>query len=350
MNQRFRILLPFLIASAGCAGILGIPSDVERAEADAGADALTPSETGTDAPSGNDGGADTSVDVNVDAPDTAPPPECNLTKDFGTPVLVDGINTAEHEGSPHLSDDELTIYFDGIRAGSPYHALLTAKRATRNDPFMNEMPIAGDVNNDAFYEFAPNVTSDGKTIFFERQNPADLDNDFWFATRNAPGDPFNGASRIAGINTPQYEGKLNVPVDDNEIYFSKKTSPTNFDIYVAKKQAAGVYAINIVTSSGVYPVNSPENEFAPVVSKNGLVIFFASQRPDNIGRTDENIWQATRANTNDPFGPASDLKAVNMAGTSEEPGWISNDGCRLYFASDRPGLGKFDIYMAARPK
>lgn len=349
MIHRLRLVVPCLVLSAGCAGILGIPSDVDRAEADASTDATPPSEAGPDGPTGTDGGVD-AADVNVDAADTAPPPECNLTKDFGAPVLLDGVNTADQEGSPHLSDDELTIYFDGIRPGSAFFALLTATRPTRKDPFGVVTPIPGDVNSDLSHEFAPNVTSDGKTIFFERQDPNTLDNDFWFATRNALGDPFNGASRIGGINTPQYEGKLNVPVDDNEIYFSKKTSETNFDIYVAKKQAGGSYAINIVTSSGVYPVNSPQNEFAPVVAKNGLVIFFASQRPDNQGRTDENIWQATRASVNDPFGPASDLKAVNVVGANEEPGWISNDGCRLYFHSDRAGVGKQDLYMAARPK
>jgi hypothetical protein len=37
---------------------------------------------------------------------------------------------------------------------------------------------------------------------------------------------------------------------------------------------------------------------------------------------------------------------LNDAGASEEPGWISSDGCVLYFASTRTGA--MDLYVATR--
>jgi hypothetical protein len=37
---------------------------------------------------------------------------------------------------------------------------------------------------------------------------------------------------------------------------------------------------------------------------------------------------------------------VNTAGSQDEPGWISSDGCHLYLASNRNGA--FDLYVAKR--
>lgn len=329
----------------GCAGILGIPSDVDRSESDGGsADSAAADVTLDTAPS-VDAGTDRDATVLADA-DADAPPACDLTKDFGPPVMLTTLSTTEQEGSPRFSEDELTVYFDGIRAatGEPYFGLLMATRTSITDSFGPAVPIPGDVNTPDNHEFAPNVTPDGLTIFFERQDTAFLDDNFWTASRPDTNSPFTGSAQISGINTPEYEGKLFVRNDANELYFVKNVGGGNFDVHVAKK-VQGNYVITQLAN-----VNSSAGEYAPVVSKNGLVLYFSSQRTV-AGKNDENIWVATRAKTTDDFGPPAYVTNVNQPGSAEEPGWISNDGCRLYFTSNRAGgAGQQDIYVATRPK
>ena len=81
-------------------------------------------------------------------------------------------------------------------------------------------------------------------------------------------------------------------------------------------------------------VNSTFAEGGPAISKNGLSLYFHSERPGGYGSTD--IWVSQRANRNDPWGPPAHLgPAVNTAGL-EAVAALSRDEHLLFFSSDRP--------------
>lgn len=329
-----------LAALAGCTAILGIPSDLERGGAD----------SGLDSPSSIDGGGDQLVpgDARVDGDaaidNNVPPPLCDPTKEFAAPVVIASVSTPQDEGSPRLSDDELTMYFDGQRNLDPLFDLYVTKRAKVTDPWGPFASLGSGVNTPNNYEFAPNVTTDGRTIFFERQDPASANDDFYVATRADTSSTFGAATPVPEVNTPLYDGKLCVRGDGSELFFVKQGDQTSLDIWVAKL-IGGHY---VTTRLNV--VNSTFDEYAPIISPNGLVLYFSSTRPFAAGRTDENIWVATRAKTTDDFGLPTQVLNVNSP-QSDEPAWVSNDGCRLYMISDRPGgPGRQDIYLATRPK
>ena len=329
-----------LAALAGCTAILGIPSDLERGGAD----------SGLDAPSSIDEGGgdqfvpgDARVDGDAAIDNNVPPPLCDPAKEFGAPVVIASVSTPGQEGSPRLTDDELTMYFDAQRT-TPYFDLYVAKRTTLTDSFGAFAPVAGGVNTPDMHEFAPNISTDQRSIFFERQDPASLDDNFYVATRVDTVSPFGIASAISAVNTPLYDGKLCVRGNGSELYFVKNGGQPSLDIHLAKLVAG-----NYVTTR-LNVVNSTFDEYAPIISPNGLVLYFSSTRPFAAGRTDENIWVATRAKTTDDFGVPTQVLNVNSP-TADEPSWISNDGCRLYMISDRPGgPGGQDIYLATRPK
>ena len=332
-----------LLFVGGCGAILGIPGDVERADTDSGRDALAPGEGGI----GEDGAL---LDAPVDAPvdgDAGKPdvPLCDSNKELAAPVLIASVSTAGQEGSPRLSDDELTMYFDAQRGDELYFDIYVAQRTTLTDSFGAFTSLGPGVNTTANHEFAPNVSSDGLTIFFERKDPLSAENsDFYVATRPSVLVPFGTASPVSGVNTPFYESKLFVRGDGSELYFVKKGAQTSLDLHVAKK-VAGNYVISRLAN-----VNSAADEYAPVISPNGLVLYFSSERPFAAGRTDENIWVATRAKPTDDFGLPTQVLNVNSL-QDDEPSWISSDGCRLYMISNRPGgAGGQDIYVATRPK
>jgi Tol biopolymer transport system component len=122
-------------------------------------------------------------------------------------------------------------------------------------------------------------------------------------------------------------------------------SGADVDIALATLEPGLGYAID---SSKLVNVNSPTYDGSPVISKNGLALYFTSSRAAPKGGT--NIWVATRPSRNDAFTTPVIVANVNSDG-NEYPGFISGDGCRLYLSSERPGgLGNHDIYVATKPK
>jgi hypothetical protein len=94
-------------------------------------------------------------------------------------------------------------------------------------------------------------------------------------------------------------------------------------------------------------VNSASNDFGPALSKNGLSLYFNSNRPGGMGGQD--IWVSQRASREDPWGEAVNLGApVNTAFNDSVPSF-SRDGHSMYFVSNRlGGFGDTDIWIAQR--
>ena len=339
------MLLCCVLSVFGCSAVLGIPSDVERE--------ATPTPNGNDA---GDAALDAPADTappNADAGDAAdgadgadaePPPLCNPLKDFGAPTPLDSINTPEEDGAARLSEDELTIYIDGLRAaeGASF-GIWYATRTTLTDSFgpLQKFPSVDNSIDSAQDEYAPNVTADGLTLVFERKNLTTQNSDIYIATRAKKTDPFGPVSSVGGLNTTDYEGNPFVRGDTNRLWHVRKPSVNNIDISVATNVPGTGYVISSVVQNAAY-------DGSPVVSYNGLTLYFSSDRP-GAANAGTNIWVATRGALTDPFGEPVPIKPVN-SDANEYPGWISRDGCRLYFVSTRPGgKGNQDVYVATRP-
>jgi hypothetical protein len=99
--------------------------------------------------------------------------------------------------------------------------------------------------------------------------------------------------------------------------------------------------VNIAT------VNSTNGDFFAAISKDDLSLYFTSPRPGGYGGWD--IWVSQRASADGPWGPPQNLgPTVNSASNEGGPGF-SNDGHRMYFASDRiGGEGGNDLYVSRR--
>jgi Tol biopolymer transport system component len=95
------------------------------------------------------------------------------------------------------------------------------------------------------------------------------------------------------------------------------------------------------------PVNTAAADQAPAISKDGLSIYFTCVGcPGSAGGFD--LWVSQRITTNDPWGPPQPLTAINTASLESAP-FVSPDGHRLYFFSNRPGgVGANDLYVSRR--
>jgi WD40-like Beta Propeller Repeat len=94
-------------------------------------------------------------------------------------------------------------------------------------------------------------------------------------------------------------------------------------------------------------INTASNDQHPALSKDGLSLYFTSNRPGGYGADD--IWVSQRASVDDPWGPPQNLgPTINAGGVDFSPAF-SRDGHWLFFNSDRPGgFGGADIWVSYR--
>jgi len=98
-------------------------------------------------------------------------------------------------------------------------------------------------------------------------------------------------------------------------------------------------------------VNTEFDEFAAHTAKDGLSLYFASNRPAEYGSFGgEDLWVSERESSDEPWGLPMNLgPAINTPALERSPA-LSRDGHYLFFASNRPGgLGNLDIWVSWRP-
>jgi hypothetical protein len=91
--------------------------------------------------------------------------------------------------------------------------------------------------------------------------------------------------------------------------------------------------------------NTAFQDGCPAPSRDGLLLYMASNRPGGVGGLD--IWVSSRESTSDPWGPPLNLGApINTPADEFCPSPL-RDGHGLLFVSAKPGgCGGSDIYMS----
>jgi Tol biopolymer transport system component len=105
-------------------------------------------------------------------------------------------------------------------------------------------------------------------------------------------------------------------------------------------------AFSVVQNMGA-TVNSADDDPSPVISPNGLSLYFSSNRPGGQGGLD--IWVSQRATLSSAWGAPQNLGATVNTNNIENSPAFSLDGRTMFLASDRPGgSGGGDIYILTR--
>ncbi len=285
-------------------------------------------------------GLDGSVpDASLDVTD-APVAACDTKKPFGTPVRLAELDAPTARSTPRLSADELTIYFTA--RGEAGADLASVTRPSKTAPFGNEkiLPQSTPLNNDN----DPSVGADHLSLWFHsnRNGSADI----FLATRLSTDASFGDAAPIANVD--QMATNENHPyfrAAGNELWFisDRPANDGGFDIYMSARDGGTFGA-----PARVAELSSPVNDWQPQPSEDGLTIIFASDRAGGKGGLD--LWIARRSSTAATFGVPTPLAELNSAST-EQAGWLSADGCRIWFSSDREAAGDHQqIFFAQRPK
>lgn len=283
-----------------------------------------------DAPDAGD--ADT-TDVHTNVGDAGP---CDPKKPFGAPVRLAELDASAQAATPRLSHDELTIYFTTQGTSTD---LAKVERTAPAGPFgpMTILPesTASDEND-------PMVSVDNLRLFF--QSTRNGSSDIFTARRTTPSGAFGGVSPVVAVNTDAGESHAYYRQSAGELWFVRDEGPTTgYDIFVAKENDTG-----FAPPAKVSELNSPNNDFQPQISEDGLTVVFASDRAGGQGSVD--LWIAKRATPTAPFSTPTNLTELNSPAV-EYAGWLSADGCRIWFSSNRPDASAISsIYYAERPR
>ena len=266
---------------------------------------------------------------------------------FGTPTyLGPTVNSSAGDGQPSISADGLSLYFASNRPGGyGGNDLWVTTRDTIDDEWGTPMNLGPSVNS-SFSDASPSISADGLSLFFYSARPpgGPGDEDIWVTRRATSSDPWGTPVNLGStVNSSAHDFAPSISADGLSLYFTS-LRPGGYgdrDIWVATRETKGDDwgpPVNLGPT-----VNSSSREVYPSISSDGLMLFFASNRPVRYGGSD--LWVTTRATVTDPWGTPVNLGPTVNSSSNENSPSISADGSTLFFMSDRlAGVGSYDSY------
>lgn len=170
--------------------------------------------------------------------------------------------------------------------------------------------------------------------------------DLWFVPVDAY-HTYGKPTRLKGkINSKYHEGTPQFDANGNEIWFSrnlylkgKKNEDTKGNLHM------GIYSAQLEgkrwTKVTPFAYNDEKYQYChPSMSEDGTKLYFASDRPGGLGGMDLYVSEFT----NGQWGTPKNLGAnVNSAGNELFP-FAQSDGTLWYASNGKPGLGGLDIF------
>src|SRR5690348_1262557 len=275
------------------------------------------------------------------------------------------VNSADTDSHPAISKNGLTLYISSHRSDLPGAKggmdLWVSHRASIDSPWQTPLNL-GDAINTPGMELAPNISLDGRTLYFHR-NPGPCGGaDIFVSHRQNPDDDFGWSTATAlpcgTVNSALSDAGPTIFEDQRTqttvLYFTRQVTsgPNGFDIFVDTLQSDGMWG----AAGPVLELSSPVRDTRTTISRDGREMFLSSGRAGGLGS--EDIWSSTRLSTSDAWGtPVNAGHIINSSSFDGAPA-LSFDGRSLYFFSERTGrdangvmpFGLRDLYVSTRTR
>jgi hypothetical protein len=224
-----------------------------------------------------------------------------------------------------LTDDELELVF---AVGD----FFVARRSSLDGAWSEPVPI-GELSS-THIDTDPRISGDGLRIVFTsyRDTP---EGDLYYATRDdrTPGTPWSTPVRMVEVSSSAHDCCTSFGDDTDALYLSSDRAGS-FDVYHSARDPAGVWSAPVPVSE----LNTTADDYVGHYRTDVFLL-------DRVSAAGDRDIVATTPTGPGTFGPVAPVGGVNGP-REDRDAWLSADGRRLYFSSDRDGA--FDIYLAER--
>jgi Tol biopolymer transport system component len=269
---------------------------------------------------------------------------------WSTATPLTEINTpTATEGCPYITRSGHTLYFASNRPGG-YGALdlYVSYWDAAAKQWGTPINLGAGINT-AANEQCPLLLQNGKELVFISDRAGGAGGlDLWITrTHDQRGD--------LSWETPENLTALNTSADEfgpgsyqehgrTVLYFNSNRSggAGGHDLYFSTESREGTFSAPVPAAG----LNTSFQEQFAALSKDGLEIFFSSDRPGTLGGLD--LWHATRESTSDAWSTPVNLGPAVNSTAAEGRSSISWDGTTLFFHSNR--TGSVDLYQTTRAR
>ena len=209
--------------------------------------------------------------------------------------MPSNVNTINNEGAPTISSDGKSLIFVACsdetgdygfdRFGYGSCDLFYTKKL--GNKWLNPINLPGNVNSNN-WETQPSLSADGNTLYFirgVRNKNGKKDSDIYFSKLQNDGK-WSAAERLPNtINTPYAEESVHIHPDGKTLYFASRghVGMGGSDLFVSRMDKKGNWS---KAENLGYPINTLFDENSLMVSANGDIAYFASNRTGGYGDLD----------------------------------------------------------------
>jgi Tol biopolymer transport system component len=255
------------------------------------------------------------------------------------PGTSGNLNTAALEGCPFVAQRGDVLYFASNRAGGL--GGLDIWYSVRRDDGAWADPVNFTAVNSSANELCPMAHRNGRTFLFVSNRAGGCGGDDLYMTRLHEKRGWAAPVNLGcSVNSAANEASPSLLA--TELYFSSTQAGGLGDIYVSPFDGVAFGAPTLVLG-----LNTAQDDFRPNLRRDGLEIFFDSNRPGGVGGLD--LWTATRASASDPWSIPINLGTGVNSSANDLRASLSWDARTLYFGSTRAGgEGSQDLYVIRR--
>ncbi len=209
------------------------------------------------------------------------------------------INTNAIEASPTVSDDGQLLFFYSGKAGgfgsSDIYVSHRISTSAAGDVWGPPVNLGPDVNTAAAEQGSYYVKVSGEanaSVYFNRPSPGGS-TDIYKVFVSHDGVPLGPAFLVPELSDPTgFDQKVSVSTDGHELFFAsiRDGGLGSFDIYRLTRQSISDpwSALEHLDA----PINTPDIDSQPVLSRDGRTLIFTSIRAGGYGLQD--LWISTR--------------------------------------------------------
>ena len=259
------------------------------------------------------------------------------------------INSAYEDYSPAILFDESTIYFTSRRLRSDSSNLYVTEKS--DGKYYEDIYVAHKYNGiwskpktinitTSGHEAVVNVSMDGKTLFFYKDDEGD--GNIYKSILSANGEWSSPTSIDPNVNLESQETHAHLSPDGKSLYFvsDRKKGNGGKDIYVCKQLPNGNWDApqNIGNT-----INTSSDEDGVFIHPDGKTMYFSSNGHKSIGGYD--VFSSTLDDDGNWSEPINMGYPINS--TDNDLFFVTSaDGKRGYYSSYKEdGFGEKDIYQ-----